>query len=550
MKKNILRSVEGIGVAGILLAVALAACSASSTGVGTNDAGVDGTSTAAYCSSDADCAASAPATTPASCAVGKCDALQGKCSFVAVDHDGDGHPTARCQVTGGGDVQVGDDCNDDDPNLYPGHPESCSTNADGTAITWPTGAPTGACHFGQVQCLTDGTVSACQGAQAPAPRDCSSPLDNDCDGKPDNTNDAVCNCVPGQTYDCSSDAAGTIVWPAGTWGQGPAPSSVCHTGKALCGANGQQQACSGAQRPKTRDCNSNADNDCDGIVDNRDVTCECDGSTIGTSRACGTHPQDGVGVCHAGSQKCVIDPADSTKAHWEVCTGGVGPAPKPTCTSTLDNDCNGAADNTQYVACGNQPAPQSTDGTSCAAQQCGSDTTTCAVIATTNSTYCHDADGDGYCGSACQSVACATIAYDANHRPCAQSPGLDACDNQPGHSALAQACAAVGDCCPAPGGTTLSCLAGACHACANAGTSCTAGSGACCPGTKCNSSSVCQTCAPLGQACSVTADCCSGSCVGGVCTNVTCRAPGASCSSGAQCCNGSCFKQNNVMVCN
>src|SRR5262249_23786068 len=71
------------------------------------------------CRIDADCTWKLTATTPPDCAEAKCDSLQHKCQFLAKDADMDGHRAKTCS---GGllSIQTGDDCNDNDPNTYPG----------------------------------------------------------------------------------------------------------------------------------------------------------------------------------------------------------------------------------------------------------------------------------------------------------------------------------------------------------------------------------------------------------------------------------------------
>lgn len=110
----------------------------------TADAGADGT-TAGACKTDKDCAAQVPATTPAGCATGRCNAVQGTCVFAAKDQDGDGHAAANCTATDGTPIQTGDDCDDQNPNLYPGHPEDCASLDAGAA--------------GQISCAKNGTKS-------------------------------------------------------------------------------------------------------------------------------------------------------------------------------------------------------------------------------------------------------------------------------------------------------------------------------------------------------------------------------------------------------
>ena len=82
--------------------------------------------------------------------------MTGTCTFAAKDEDGDGHPAFNCKATNGVLIQDGDDCNDHDANLYPGHPEPCSASVDGGVIANP-------CKQGLISCLSDGTESACIG---------------------------------------------------------------------------------------------------------------------------------------------------------------------------------------------------------------------------------------------------------------------------------------------------------------------------------------------------------------------------------------------------
>jgi len=136
---------------------------------------------------------------------------------------------------------------------------------------------------------------------------------------------ADCPCTEGETQPC-----------------GPATENgICVIGTVTCSDDGEWGDCSGAVLPKLRDCTSTADNDCDGSPANLvDSVCQC---RVGDTRACETHPQDGIGLCRAGSQTCVAA-ADGASSFWSACSGSVGPAPRD-CGSPSDHDCDGKPDN-------------------------------------------------------------------------------------------------------------------------------------------------------------------------------------------------------------
>ncbi len=277
------------------------------------------------CGKDADCVALLGQTTPAGCASATCNAT-GICVFAAVDQDGDTHPTAHCAAANMTAIQLGDDCDDSDPLLYPGHSANCSELPGGGAITYPGGTPKGACKYGQKSCLPDHTVGACMGAVAPSQNLCDG-KDEACTGDPQ----MGCACQVGKTQPC-----------------GPAAVGICHPGTQTCLTNATWGACSGAQQPLPRDCTSSADNDCDGKPDNTiDGVCQC---AQGNSTTCNTHPgYDGVGICSAGSASCVVA-ADKASSGYGACMGGQDPLPRD-CTSPYDNNCDGQADNTLDNVC-------------------------------------------------------------------------------------------------------------------------------------------------------------------------------------------------------
>jgi hypothetical protein len=74
--------------------------------------------------------------------------------------------------------------------------------------SYPAGAH---CRAGTQACQAamDGrstSWSECEGAVGPLPRNCADSADNDCDGRADNTQDSVCQCVPGAQRTCGGAA--------------------------------------------------------------------------------------------------------------------------------------------------------------------------------------------------------------------------------------------------------------------------------------------------------------------------------------------------------
>jgi hypothetical protein len=272
------------------------------------------------------------------CAEVKCRA--GKCMYLTLDKDGDGHRTnqacgAATSVSDAGTdsgssfvsdsgidaaparalvIELGDDCDDANVDLFPGHATACGQTAAGTAIP-----AVGECKLGLKSCLPDGKVSACAGAVPPKVEDCNTDSkDEDCDG----SNVNGCNCVGTQTKPCGS-AVGK-----------------CKAGVVTC-AGGQFGACVGAVTPAPRNCASVDDNNCDGAPDSAiDATCQC---APGTTQACNMHVgRDGRGICRAGTQACVNN---GTSSFWGACSGDVAPAADSCAPTGPDSDCDGVNGN-------------------------------------------------------------------------------------------------------------------------------------------------------------------------------------------------------------
>lgn len=175
----------------------------------------------------------------------------------------------------------------------------------------------GNCAAGSQICDATGTFGACS-IEAAAEDSCEDGDDANCNGTPNEG----CNCVNGTTQPC-----------------GTAPSvGICHKGTSTC-TNEIWRACEGEVLPQARDCTSSEDNDCDGIADDAiDSICQC---TPGSTNPCGEHPGlDGVGICRAGTQQCVVT-TDGSSSSWGVCEGSIGASTEKCDTGNTDEDCDG-----------------------------------------------------------------------------------------------------------------------------------------------------------------------------------------------------------------
>lgn len=250
----------------------------------------------------------------------------------------------------------------------------------------------GNCAAGQQSCLADATWGAC--SILPAPEDSCIPGDDaNCDGNP-NT-----GCT------CTGDVA-----------CGPEQDrGICRRGLSVC-TNGVPGTCQGALNRAARDCASPFDNDCDGVPDNTsDAVCQCDPGDV---ESCDAQPgQDGIGICRAGSRRCVIA-AGGLASQWGPCQGAVAARPRD-CRSSLDNNCDGLADNTLDAACQCVPGERRdcgadpgsfncTRGTQvCQASNGGAQSRwgECAYAPVANATACSDQDPSTV-NDSCQAGRC------------------------------------------------------------------------------------------------------------------------------------------------
>lgn len=193
----------------------------------------------------------------------------------------------------------------------PGNDDNCDGSPNGGCVcendaTQYCGSTTdeGECQRGTSTCSNQ-AWGECSGSIAPAARDCRSDKDNDCDGKPDNTSDDTCECVPDDEEDCETHP--------GQDGKG-----ICQAGTRICVADNDFGSshwgdCEDFVGPAPRDCNSTADNDCDGQPDNSGSSCACaEGETL----PCAARPASGG--CETGVQHCMVA-ANGTSSTWGAC---------------------------------------------------------------------------------------------------------------------------------------------------------------------------------------------------------------------------------------
>ncbi len=221
--------------------------------------------------------------------------------------NGTGGNGAGASDSVGGDAAPGT-CN-------PGQRTECYSGPAETAFR-------GTCHPGTAVCGADGrTLGACEGEVVPTTEDCNTEADEDCDGVPNGT----CPCDPGITRDCySADPS--------TKGVG-----ACRAGHQSCDGSGHWATCVNEVTPKTEDCFTAKDDDCDGFTNEIEAGCCAGACTGGQQKECYTGaPGTELNLpCHAGVQIC------DANGKWGTCTGETTPKESENCDTPGDDDCDG-----------------------------------------------------------------------------------------------------------------------------------------------------------------------------------------------------------------
>jgi hypothetical protein len=283
---------------------------ATTTNSGPGGAGGQGGSV--DCVTPQDCADLDPCTTDA--------CVNGVCVFGPRDDDGDGFIVDNCG---------GPDCNDLNPQVFPGGPEMCTDGADNN------------CN-GLADCLDPACNAApvCGCTPSPNGENCANKMDDDCDTivdcfDADCLGTPACGCKPNEKLDCDDgfddDCDGLI----------DCDDTDCF-GTFNCGCQAQQEICTDGQ-----------DQDCDGLIDCADPDC------TGVF-PCACQPPGSPEVCTGGlDEDCdkLVDCADPGCLVSPVC----GNCTAEVCDDGKDNNCDNkidCADAACFFAPNCQPKPE------------------------------------------------------------------------------------------------------------------------------------------------------------------------------------------------
>ncbi len=365
-----------------------------------------------------DCDDTDPAVHPA--AAETCNGIDDNCDgevdegllttfYTDADGDGYGDPDGTFDACEGPDngVDNADDCDDTDPDAYPGAPEVCDGVDNDCDNRIDTDAQDAATWYADVDGDgygdPDSTVHACEipTSYVDQARDCDDAdfdvnpdadevcdgIDNDCDGATDDA-DADVDTSTGSTWFTDADTDG--------YGDAAAPVSACvQPSGTVSDATDCDDTTSAVSPAATEVCNS-VDDDCDGDIDDADSSVDLSTGSTWYDDA----DTDGYGDASATTRSC--SQPSGTVADATDCddtTSAVSPGASEVCNG-IDDDCDGDVDDADS-----------------------------SVDLSTGSTWYDDADTDGYGDASVSTQACSqpsgtvSDATDCNDAAASINPG-------------------------------------------------------------------------------------------------------------------------------
>lgn len=146
------------------------------------------------------------------CTVDRCDEATIQCEHIPTDLDGDGHADRFCRSADG--LALGDDCDDRDPQRFPGNFETCDPlghdeDCDATTLGMTDNDGDGhiaasCCNFasGLLRCGDDCDDSVA--AIRPSASETCNGIDDDCDGLVDDLLGGTVVCTAGESRSCAN----------------------------------------------------------------------------------------------------------------------------------------------------------------------------------------------------------------------------------------------------------------------------------------------------------------------------------------------------------